>query len=143
VSKNKNRPGFDVRIIGDRNATAASVAVRVPWPDVRLLEVQAAGTAKREAGDRHEPETGAALALARALRNVAGELEQLARQRVVYVEKQALREHGRRELQRAMRAMPKPGMRTADIRAEYGDEAAELHKARRAARKARKGRNTS
>lgn len=133
MSKNKNR-AITARVIGDRNATAAEIGLVLPWPGGHALKVTAVGTAKRETGDRHEPEVGTALAMARALRNAADLLEQHATARVRQVEREKYDENCRREFKR-MLVIPRQGLKASEIREKYGENAAQLHRHRKAMRK--------
>lgn len=132
--KNKNRLGIAPVIVGDRNAIAAHVTVRVPWTEGELLEVTAAGSAKREKGDRHQRGIGVALALARAMRHAANVLEQTAMLQVRSAELAKVSENARREMQRMMRALPRQGLTTAEVREKYGEDAAKRHRERKNAR---------
>lgn len=124
-------------VICDRNATSAAVQLRVPLPggDGDLLMIDATGSAKREAGDPYVPETGAAFALARALKSAADQLEAAAWAQVKAAEKAEIDARAKREINQCVKAIPKPTLPTKVIKSKYGEEAARVHKDRRQARK--------
>jgi hypothetical protein len=64
---------FDVLILVDRNATVA---------EVRIADITATGSSKREPGEVFDVEVGHRLALSRALRAAAGQLEAKALERL-------------------------------------------------------------
>jgi hypothetical protein len=124
-------------VICDRNATSAAIELAVPLPggDGDMLLLDATGSAKRESGDPFVPETGAAFALARALKSAAEQLEAAAWELVRDAERRAVDAAAKRELQKMVKALPKPGLKTSEIKEKYGEEAARLHRDRKQARK--------
>lgn len=62
-----------IDVIGDEDACGARIALEVPFG-----EYVGIGVSKRHPNDEHDPEIGAALALCRALRDAADDLENTA-----------------------------------------------------------------
>lgn len=124
-------------VICDRNATSAAVQLMMPLPgdDGDQLVVEATGAAKREAGDPYVPETGAAFALARALKSAAEQLEAAAWAQVKAAEKAEIDARAKREINQCVKAIPRPTLPTKVIKSKYGEEAARVHKDRKQARK--------
>lgn len=124
-------------VICDRNATSAAVQLAVPLPggDGDMLLIEATGSAKREAGDPYVAETGAAFALARALKSASEQLEAAAWAQVKAAEKAAIEANAKRELQKMVKDTPKPGLKTSQVQEKYGKDAAKLHLDRKRARK--------
>jgi hypothetical protein len=82
----------EVEVLTDRNATVAQVSL--PW-DADGTEIVATGSSKREKGDPYVEELGVSLALERAFRNLARELEQQnkAASKALYPESDGVREN--------------------------------------------------
>ena len=130
-------PQMSMVIAGDRNATVAALTLRRPWRTgtgkglrscVRAVYVT--GSAKREKGDPYEREIGTAFALARALRALADALEREAWARVRSLENKAAAEHARHQKAVTRASTPRRLLSAAEIREEYGPEAAALHEQR-------------
>jgi hypothetical protein len=122
-------------VICDRNATSAAIELRMPAPDGGMVEIDATGSAKREAGDQFVPETGAAFATARALRSAAEALEATAWEQVRAAEKAAIDARAEREKDKCVKALPRPELKTSEVQRKYGKDAAKLHLDRKRARK--------
>ena len=76
-------PHVDVRALYDVNATVAkAVYLSARGPDDEVVIITARGSARRERGDKPDPETGELLATARALESLAAKLKRKARGRI-------------------------------------------------------------
>lgn len=130
-------PQLSLAVIGDRNVTSVALTLRLLWrrgagKSLRSARraVNVTGSAKREKGDPYEAEIGVAFALARALRNMAAELEHDAWARVRYLENRAAAERVRQVKKQQRAGTVKRLLTTSEIHSLYGPEAAALHEQR-------------
>lgn len=85
-----------VQALQDKNASVAWVSIsRNGWDLPPDYAFEASGSAKREQGDRYDPVTGELLALARAFKRLARELESEGNKRVRAMAEQAATDRAR------------------------------------------------
>ena len=124
-------------VIGDRNATVAAISA-----DVAGVHYEAAGSAKREKGDTYSEDIGVTLSAARALHDLAGRMETVAKGKVEAAEREKQAVFSRRirhaEHQVSQRK-PRALLTIEEIGEKYGPDAAKLARRRRTIRFASKG----
>lgn len=69
-------PNVSVQTLGSKNATVAKVLVSKPTPDWQgqVYSYEASESAKREQGDRYDPETGELIAMGRAFQRLGRQM---------------------------------------------------------------------